>query len=98
LAASGLPNGTVVAHDVSKFLAATTGRFNLIFLDPPWSLETAAVEGVMALIDRVADPGCELVVNRRLADPQPSPANGWRLDTTRRYGDGKIYRYEKETA
>jgi 16S rRNA (guanine(966)-N(2))-methyltransferase RsmD len=97
LAASGLPNGVIIAQDVSEYLLTATERFDLIFLDPPWSLKAAAVEKVMALVDRLAEPGCEMVVNRRFSDPDPSPILGWRLYITRRYGDGKIYRYEKET-
>jgi 16S rRNA (guanine966-N2)-methyltransferase len=98
LATLGFENVTVVGQDVGEFLRTGTGRFDLIFFDPPWAMDPAALAEQMKGADRLADEGAEMVVHRRRADPALSPAEGWRLLTTRRYGDGVIYRFEKSSA
>jgi 16S rRNA (guanine966-N2)-methyltransferase len=98
LANLGFENVIVVGQDVGEFLRTATGRFDLIFFDPPWDMETAALSEQMKDADRLAEDGAELVVHRRRADPVPAPAASWRLLTTRRYGDGVIYRFEKSAA
>jgi 16S rRNA (guanine966-N2)-methyltransferase len=92
-----LNTATVVTQDARVFLRNSTDRFDLVFIDPPWDLATEAVAAVLQLVDLVADDDCQVVLGRRWSDPCPDPENGWRLDTTRRYGDGKICRYMKET-
>lgn len=87
--------GTVVAQDVGDFLRTASGRFDLIFFDPPWALETRVLTEQMSRADRLALDGAEMVVHRKRSDPAPDPPNGWRLLTTRRYGDSAIHRYEK---
>ena len=87
--------GTVVAQDVGDFLRTASGLFDLIFFDPPWALETRVLTEQMSRADRLAVDGAEMVVHRKRSDPVPDPPNGWRLLTTRRYGDSAIHRYEK---
>lgn len=94
----GFGNVTVVGQDVGEFLRTATGRFDLIFFDPPWAMETDVLTDQMHLADRLAIDGAEMIIHRRRSDPTPLPASGWRLLTTRRYGDGVIYRYEKSAA
>jgi 16S rRNA (guanine966-N2)-methyltransferase len=97
LTSLGFENVTVVGQDVGEFLRTATGRFDLIFFDPPWAMDPSSLAEQMKEADRLAKDGAELVVHRRRADPPP-PSAGWRLLTTRRYGDGVIYRFEKSSA
>jgi 16S rRNA (guanine966-N2)-methyltransferase len=88
--------GTMVATEVGSFLRAPgTRTFHLVFIDPPWDLETSAVDDQLVLVDRILEPDGEVVVSRREGDVPPSPPPGWRVATDRRYGDARIYRYVK---
>ena len=94
----GFDNVTVVGQDVGEYLRTAAGQFDLIFFDPPWTMETGALARQMEEADRLAIDGAEMLIHRRRSEPTPPPAVGWRLLTTRRYGDGVIYRYEKSSA
>jgi 16S rRNA (guanine966-N2)-methyltransferase len=98
LAELGFGNATVIGHDVDGFLRTASGRFDVIFFDPPWALGTAVLTEQMKRADRLADVGAEMVVHRRRTDPSTDPPEGWGLLTTRRYGDSAIYRYGKLSA
>lgn len=91
--------GTIIASDVDAFLA-DPGRsfYDLVFIDPPWSVPSTAVEGQLAALDRVMVDGAEVVLSRREGDRPPDVPDGWRVVTDRRYGDARIYRYRKEPA
>ena len=91
----GFENVVVLGQDVGEFLRTATGQFDLIFFDPPWAMETGVLAEQMKGADRLAVDGAEMIIHRRRSDSTPPPADGWRLLTTRRYGDGVIYRYEK---
>lgn len=97
LAAVGFPNVAVIGQAVEAYVAAARDQFDLVFCDPPWVLPTDEVEALMVMIDRITAPGAEFIVQRRAPDREPNPPPGWRHVTTRRYGDGKICRYVKET-
>lgn len=95
VAAVGL-GGTIVAQDVSEFLTRPgRGTYHLVFIDPPWDLETERVDAQLSAIDDLLDPEAEVVVTRREGDIAPRPPSGWAVATDRRYGDARIYRYAK---
>lgn len=94
----GFENHLVVAEAVEQYLARANGTFDLLFFDPPWVMPTPEVESLLAVSARLAAPRAQLLVHRRQADSPPDPGPEWRHVTTRRYGDGKIYRYEKEAS
>lgn len=106
LTTCGFEHVVVVGQDVDSFLADSFSgaapskgeekEFDLIFCDPPWALATEQVEEIMRSADRLSAPSALFLVHRRYADPDPEPTSGWRHVTTRRYGDGKLCRYEKE--
>lgn len=95
LAGLGFANVTVVGQDVDEFLRTASGKFDLIFFDPPWAMESEFLAKQMKGADRLAADEAEMIVHRRRSDPMPIVPDGWHLLTTRRYGDGVIYRYEK---
>jgi 16S rRNA (guanine966-N2)-methyltransferase len=88
--------GEVVVSDVRRWLeTAAAGGLDLAFIDPPWDMPTPHLDGDLALLDRLLSPGATVVLSRRRSDADPSPPETWRSAAEKRYGDTKIFRYEK---
>lgn len=88
--------GDVVQASVQDYLKRTSATFDLVFIDPPWSMSSAEVGLDLLALDVFVGPEAEIVVSRRHTDPAPDMPKNWRLATERRYGDTRIFRYEKE--
>ena len=89
--------GTVVTSTVHEFLARSSGSFDLVFIDPPWSVQSPALASDLVALDPLLEPGAEVLMSRRHTDPLPETPKGWLVATDRRYGDTRIVRYGKET-
>ena len=89
--------GTVVTSKVREFIDRSNGRFDLVFIDPPWDLPSSVLGGELADLDPLLGQDAEVVLSRRHTDEVPTTPSGWRVATDRRYGDTRIVRYEKET-
>ncbi len=89
--------GTVVTSDVDVFLERSSGRFHVVFIDPPWDLPSPALGAQLASLDRLLEVGGEVVLSRRDRDERPPVPATWGVATDRRYGDTRIMRYEKES-
>lgn len=88
--------GTVVRSDVVRFVQShAPGGFDLGFVDPPYELELASVESVVAGLLRLMTPGATVIVHRRKGEPAPSVA-GVALVGGRSYGGAQVWRLEKE--
>jgi 16S rRNA (guanine966-N2)-methyltransferase len=87
--------GLVVAGEVRSYLNRAEEVFDLVFIDPPWDLPTTVVDEELALLDRVLAPDARVIVSRRSTDRAPRPPETWRVATDKRYGDTRIFRYEK---
>lgn len=87
--------GVVREMKVNQFLQRDAGRFHLVFIDPPWDVGTQTLESDLALVDRLLEPSGEVVVSRRHDDRPPNPPVTWNVIADRRYGDTRVFRYEK---
>lgn len=87
--------GEVVNGTVEAFIPNDHRLFDLVFIDPPWDLETRIVEEQLAGLDRLLRAGAMVVVSRRHTDPLPRIPENWRVAADKRYGDTRIFRYEK---
>lgn len=87
--------GTVIESTVRGYLERAGHRFHLVFIDPPWSFETAELEGDLGRLDHLLLPGAEVVLSRRHTDRHPVAPETWRVAANKRYGDTRIIRYEK---
>jgi 16S rRNA (guanine966-N2)-methyltransferase len=87
--------GDVVDMKVHDYLESSRGPFHLVFVDPPWDMDAASLEEDLEKVDRVLAPRGEVVVSRRHDDRPPRPPVAWRVIAEKRYGDTRVYRYEK---
>lgn len=94
VAALGL-GGEIREMKVRKYLRQEERRFHLVFIDPPWDMATDSLDDDLAMVDTVLEAQGEVVVSRRHDDRPPGPPVTWRVLADRRYGDTRVFRYEK---
>ncbi len=88
--------GALVRGTVKSFLGREEGdQFDLVFMDPPWDQPNLIMEEEMRLLDRQVAAGGNVIVSRRSVDAEPTPPETWRVATEKRYGDTRIFRYQK---
>ncbi|HEX5696318.1 MAG TPA: 16S rRNA (guanine(966)-N(2))-methyltransferase RsmD [Acidimicrobiia bacterium] len=88
--------GTVVTTRVQEFLSRSAGIFDLVFIDPPWTVPSSELSKDLYALDALLAPQAEVILSRRHGDETPDSPESWRVATDRRYGDTRIVRYEKE--
>lgn len=85
------PEIVVSGQPVQTFLAAASGTWDAVFLDPPYELgEPELMRALDALVPRLA-PDAVVVLERSARDPEPGWPEGLRLDRRRDYGDTALY-------
>lgn len=97
IAAVGL-GGLVACREVGRHLrspASAGGGFDLVFVDPPYPMELASVEQVLADLDPHLREGGYVIVHRPTGER--APVAPWSLDDERTYGGTHLWWYRKET-
>ena len=89
--------GTVISSTVADYLGRSTGTYDLVFTDPPWTQPTTVMNVDLDRLDSLLATPAEVVVSRRHSDDQPTIPVTWGVATDRRYGDTRIFRYAKES-
>jgi 16S rRNA (guanine966-N2)-methyltransferase len=91
-AAHGASPEIVVSNQpVLSFLAAATGAWDVVFLDPPYELAGPDLARTLeALVPRLA-PDAVVVLERSSRDPEPEWPDGLGLDRRKDYGDTTLY-------
>lgn len=87
--------GSVMSSDVRAFLDRVVDRFDLVFIDPPYRLSLALLEEVLAAAASVLGIGGMMIVHRRASDPHPGAPPGTRRRDERRYGDTRLFIFER---
>jgi 16S rRNA (guanine966-N2)-methyltransferase len=87
--------GTVVESDVEAFVAGTAGRFDLVFVDPPYALAPSSVERLLGLLEERLADGATVVLHRRHGSEGITAPPGLEVTGLRRYGSAEITRLEK---
>jgi 16S rRNA (guanine966-N2)-methyltransferase len=92
------PQSEVVVQTVLRYLrSAPADTFDLVFFDPPWAMPDPEQQQDFDLVPAAMRPDGTVVVNRRSSTGPLETAPGLVLAADKRYGDGKIWRYVKET-
>lgn len=87
--------GEIREMTVQDYLRRSEGRFHLVFIDPPWDMGSDALGADLEMLDRMLALEGEVVVSRRHDDRPPTPPVTWTVLADRRYGDTRVFRYEK---
>jgi 16S rRNA (guanine966-N2)-methyltransferase len=82
-------------RQVAKAIHADLGRFDLLFLDPPYALADAALEAVLADLSgrRTVAEGGLIVLTREIKNSTPVIPVNWRSDRRLSYGDAAVLVY-----
>ncbi|KAA9086917.1 16S rRNA (guanine(966)-N(2))-methyltransferase RsmD [Microbacterium radiodurans] len=96
-----VPDAAIRVHRASAdaFLAApiapATG-YDLVFLDPPYDVDDAALAATLALLPPVLAAGAWVIVERAARSAEPQAPSGLVPLRSRRYGDTTLWWYEAE--
>ncbi|WP_342672069.1 16S rRNA (guanine(966)-N(2))-methyltransferase RsmD [Sanguibacter gelidistatuariae] len=97
--ALGLPGVRVVTDTVERFVRGTvtgTTVWDLVFLDPPYDASDADVAEVLAGLEAHVTPDAVVVVERSSRSPEPAWPATWRLITSSKHGDTRVYYAEPD--
>lgn len=81
----------VVASSVTSYLGATSDRFDLVFIDPPYDLGNAEIEACLRALVPLLNEYGEVMVERSTRDPEPIWPAGLTLTKAKAYGETTIY-------
>jgi len=81
----------VAAQPVHSYLLGAAGPFDVVFLDPPYDLETGDLVRDLELLLPLLSEDAVVVVERSSRDPEPAWPAGLELDRRKDYGDTALY-------
>ena len=81
--------GSLQVSDVSRYLERTAARFDLVFVDPPYPLESPDVSAVLHQISPVLRDNGLVLLHRRRGEPVPE--SPWELVDERQYGGAQLW-------
>lgn len=88
--------GDVVGVDVDRFIAGSSGRYDLVFVDPPYAVPLPSVIETITKLSPLVRDGGLVVVHRRHGEEWPAAIAELALVDERRFGGADLRRYEKE--
>lgn len=88
--------GEVVAGDVERYLERGQGAFDLVLVDPPYSLPLPSIARVLDLLAGMLNRGAVVVLHRRAGSAPPELPDRLREIDRRRYGDSELTRYLRD--
>jgi 16S rRNA (guanine966-N2)-methyltransferase len=84
-------DAVVATQPVRAFLAGSAGSWDVVFLDPPYELDTNELVADLAALAPQLSPDAVVVVERSARDPEPGWPAGLELDRRKDYGDTAVY-------
>ena len=88
--------GRIVASDVEVALTGQAGPYDIVFVDPPYSLSSMDLEPVLAAVSVRLTAGATVLIHRRRDEVEVQTEGTLALTRRRRYGDSEIWWYIKE--
>ncbi len=88
--------GRIVASDVEVALTGQAGPYDIVFVDPPYSLSSIDLEPVLAAVSVRLTGGATVLIHRRRDEVEVQTEGTLALTRRRRYGDSEIWWYIKE--
>lgn len=87
------PDVTLRVHRSSAdaYLRSAQGRFDLVFLDPPYDLGEAELSSTLALLVPLLAADADVVIERASRSPEPSLPEGLVASRSKRYGDTTLW-------
>ncbi|PRY17377.1 16S rRNA (guanine(966)-N(2))-methyltransferase RsmD [Kineococcus rhizosphaerae] len=93
--AVGLAGVRVAPERVERFLASAAavveGGWDLVFVDPPYAVDSDDVAAVLATLAPLLAPGATVVVERSSRTPEPRWPDGVDDVRERRYGETSVW-------
>jgi 16S rRNA (guanine966-N2)-methyltransferase len=88
-----VPGAVARVHraDVDAYLRTSSARFDLVFVDPPYDLDDAALSVTLTLLVPRMHPDALAVVERATRSGAPVLARGLSIDREKRYGDTTLW-------
>ena len=85
----------VIKGEAQRFLKGASGKYDLVFADPPYRKNGADVDFAAELLadpnlHRVISPGGMVVLETARGHAKTVPAEGWELLDSRSYGDTEV--------
>ncbi|MDR1892586.1 MAG: 16S rRNA (guanine(966)-N(2))-methyltransferase RsmD [Oscillospiraceae bacterium] len=91
-----LAKAEIHSTDYALYLKKCTSRFDLAFLDPPYSL--GVIPAVLPLLEPLMNENGTVICETGAAATLPAQVGALRLSKERKYGKTKIWYYRKEDA
>ena len=88
--------GSIVASDVEAALGRQPGPFDLVFVDPPYSLSSPDLEPILSAVSDRLETGAVVLMHRRRDEVEVQTGGTLALTRRRRYGDAETWWYIKE--
>lgn len=85
------PEINAITQSVNSFLDASTATWDLVFIDPPYSVDNDEVTRVLAALVPHLAPDATIVLERASASPEPTWPNGMSVDRSKNYGDTTLW-------
>ena len=89
--------GDIVGGEVRQYLARASQTFDLVFVDPPYADDDAAITETMELVARCTGYEGTVILHRGVGSSCPE-VESLVLEDERRYGGAQLWRFQKESA
>lgn len=87
-----------VRTKAEKYVKTPSGPFDLVFIDPPYAVETADCETLLKDLTALGTVGPDgvIMLERSARSIAPRAPEGWEITQTRTYGETAVFYFEQD--